>query len=90
MLLDTGNTNKLLLAPHAQKQLGIDLDKSKDKTAKPVNLELLGYGTIEALGREREMIYDGMMNYDTILKMLLTIDLKSGNVWARENPLSGK
>jgi hypothetical protein len=88
MLLDTGNTNKLLLAPHAQEQLGIVLDKSSDKTPKPVSLDLLGFGTIEAMGREREMIYDGMLNYDTILKMLLTIDLKNGNVWAKANPFN--
>lgn len=86
MLLDTGNTNRLLLAPHAQNQLGIVLDKSPDKTPKSVSLDLLGFGTIEAMGREREMIYDGILNYDTILKMLLTIDLRSGNVWAKANP----
>lgn len=85
MLLDTGNTNKLLLAPHAQQQLGIELDKSKEKTAKNISLDLIGYGIFEAEAREREMIYDGMLNYDTIAKMLITMDLRTGKSWARAN-----
>lgn len=85
MLLDTGNTNRLLLAPHAQEQLGIELDKSKEKTAKNISLDLIGFGNFEAEAREREMIYDGMLNYDTIAKMLITMDLRTGKSWAKAN-----
>lgn len=85
LLVDTGNTNKLLLAPHAQEQLNIAFDEPKDKTFKLVELDLLGYGKIETVGRDRTMIYDGMLNYDTILKMLLTIDLRTGEAWAKPN-----
>jgi hypothetical protein len=53
---------------------------------KPVKLDLAGLGTIEMPGRERQMIYDGMLNYDTISKMTVTIDLRAGKMWAKINP----
>jgi hypothetical protein len=37
-------------------------------------------------GREREMIYDGMLNFDTIAKYVFTIDLKNGRMWAKPRP----
>jgi hypothetical protein len=32
------------------------------------------------------MIYDGMLNYDTISKWLVTIDLRNGRMWAKVKP----
>lgn len=87
MEFDTGNFNTLQFAPHAQEMLGINFDApNRAKTAKPVKLELVGLGPIEAVGRERQMIYDGMLNYDTISKWLVTIDLKTGGMWAKIKP----
>ena len=87
MEFDTGNFSTLLFAPHAQEMLGINFDApNRAKTTKPVKLDLVGLGTIEMPGRERGMIYDGMLNYDTISKWTVTIDLRTGKTWAKINP----
>ena len=89
MEFDTGNFSTLQFAPHAQEMLGINFDApNRAKMSKPVKLDLVGLGTIEMPARERQMIYDGMLNYDTISKMIVTIDLKTGEMWARMNPAS--
>jgi hypothetical protein len=31
------------------------------------------------------MIYDGQINYDTVARMVVTIDLRNGRVWAKLN-----
>lgn len=89
MEFDTGNFSQLLLAPHAQEMLGINFYAPNGaKMVKPVKLDLIGLGEIEGPGREREMIYDGMLNYDTILQMLITMDLSNGQAWAKMKPQS--
>lgn len=86
MLFDTGNTNKMLFTRAAQDLLGIDLkSKNGEKVIKPVKLDIVGLGTIEADSREREMIYDGMLSYDVIEKLLFTIDFRTGKMWAKMN-----
>jgi predicted aspartyl protease len=86
MLFDTGNTNKMLFTPAAQELLGIDLkSKNGEKVIKPVKLDIVGLGTIEADSRERAMIYDGMLSYDVIEKLLFTIDFRTGKMWAKMN-----
>jgi hypothetical protein len=86
MLVDTGNTNKMLFTPSAQKQLGINFDSSSgEKIIKPVKINLVNLGEIEMDSREREMIYDGMLNYDLIAKMILTTDFKTGRTWGKLN-----
>lgn len=87
MEFDTGNFSTKLFAPHAQEMLGINFDApNRAKMTKPVKLDLIGLGTIEMPGRERLMIYDGMLNYDTISKMTVTIDIPNGKMWAKMNP----
>lgn len=84
---DTGNFSTLQFAPHAQEMLGINFDApNRAKMIKPVKLDIVGLGEIEMPGRERDMIYDGMFNYDTISKMIVTINLKTGEMWAKMNP----
>jgi hypothetical protein len=87
MEFDTGNFSALQFAPRAQEMIGINFDApNRAKTSKPVKLDLVGLGTIEMPGRERNMIYDGMLNYDTISKWTVTIDLRNGDAWAKINP----
>src|SRR5690606_9857200 len=63
MEFDTGNFSALQFAPRAQEMIGINFDApNRAKTSKPVKLDLVGLGTIEMPGRERNMIYDGMLN----------------------------
>lgn len=84
MLADTGNTNKMLFTPSAQKQLGINFDGEKgEKIIKPIKINLINLGEIEMDSREREMIYDGMLNYDLLAKLMLTADFKTGRIWGK-------
>ena len=84
MLVDTGNTNKLLFRKSAEEQLGINFDDGiGEKKIKPVKLNIIGVGEVEADARHRDMIYDGMLSYDVIEQMVWTIDLRSGKVWAK-------
>ena len=86
LLVDTGNTNKLLFRPSAQEQLGINFNGANgEKLIKPVKFEMIGLGAIEAEARERDMIYDGMLSYDVIEKILWTIDFRTGKAWAKMN-----
>ena len=86
MLVDTGNTNKMLFTASAQKQLGINFDSANgEKIIKPVKLNLLNLGELEMDSRDRDMIYDGMLNYDLIAKMILTADFKTGKIWGKLN-----
>jgi predicted aspartyl protease len=81
---DTGNLNWSHIAPHALKQLDVSLDApNKAKTVKPVGLELAGLGAFEFMAREREMIYDVRLNYDTLVRLVYTVDLKTGRMWAK-------
>jgi hypothetical protein len=84
--LDSGNVGPVFLAPHALKQLGVNLyAPNKARATKPVKLDLDGFGTIEPLARERDIIYDGQLNFDAISKMLVTIDVRTGRVWIKAN-----
>ena len=93
MLFDTGNTNWSHIAPHALKQLDINLDApNKAKIVKPVKFDVVGLGQFEIMGREREMIYDVRVNYDTLTKLVYTMDLRNGKMWAKisETPPADK
>jgi hypothetical protein len=84
--LDSGNFGPVFLAPHALQQLGVNLyAPNKARATKPVKLDFLGLGTVETMARERDIIYDGQLNFDTISKMVVTIDLRNGKVWAKVN-----
>jgi hypothetical protein len=86
MLADTGNTNKMLFTTSAQKQLGINFDDAVgEKKIKPVKINLINLGEIEMESRPREMIYDGMLNYDLLAKMVLTADFRTGKIWGKLN-----
>lgn len=91
MEVDTGNFSTLQFAPHAQEMLGINFDApNKAKMTRPAKLDIAGLGEIEMPARARQMIYDGMLNYDAISKMVLTIDLRNGKTWAKFNPASAE
>jgi len=85
--VDTGNFSTIQIAPHAQEMLGINFDApNRAKMTKPVKLDIVGLGTVEGPARERVMIYDGMINHDTLSKMLITMDLRDGRMWAKMQP----
>ncbi len=91
MLFDTGNFAPTHVSPAAMEMLGIDLiAPNKAKTVKPIDLDIVGLGSITVPLRERNMIYDGQINYDTIARMVVTIDLRNGRSWAKMNPVEKK
>jgi predicted aspartyl protease len=86
LLFDTGNFGWTHISPSALEMLETNLDApNKAKTIKPILLDLVGIGPVEIPMRERNMIYDGQINYDTVARMVVTIDLRNGRVWAKLN-----
>ncbi|UCF77820.1 MAG: aspartyl protease family protein [Candidatus Eiseniibacteriota bacterium] len=87
--LDTGNSGHLLLAPHACRQLGLERDENDEKPGEDpsllgeVVLDFVGLGPIPVVAKEQEMIYDGLINAATIRKLLLTMDLRTGEIWGK-------
>ncbi len=85
--LDTGNSGPVLLAPHACKQLGLDCEMneegSDDRGASlgEITLDFVGLGPIQVTAKMTDMIYDGLINADTVRKLVLTMDLRTGEVW---------
>jgi hypothetical protein len=79
--LDSGNAGSVLLAPHAVRQLGLDLSTEE---ARPVTLHLEGYGPVEVMAREKEMIYDGLLNAGLMKRLRITLDLGAKRAWLEE------
>jgi hypothetical protein len=76
----------MLFTPSAQKQLGINFDDAVgEKRIKPIKINLINLGEVEMDSRERLMIYDGMLNYDLLAKMILTADFRTGKIWGKLN-----
>lgn len=87
--LDSGNTGPVHLAPHAMAQLGLTpaaLAHGK------IDLDFAGLGRIAVTAAQKDCIYDGLLNADTIAALTLTIDLRSLRMWgapAAAPPASG-
>ena len=79
--VDTGNTGPVLLSPHALRQLGLSWEKGAEPWAGPVRLDIIGLGEIEVSAAEAELIYDGVLNFETIKQLILTIDLPNARAW---------
>ena len=91
--LDTGNSGPLLLAPRALKQLGLNCgtegkelggsaeSDGSEASLCEITLDFVGLGPVTVIAKQQEMIYDGVINADTIRKLLLTMDLQTGEVW---------
>ena len=87
LLFDSGNFGWTHISPAGLEMLGTNLDApNKAKTIKPIKIDLVGLGSVEIPMRERNMIYDGQLNYDTIARMVVTIDLRTGRMWGLMNP----
>lgn len=78
--LDSGNGGPVYIAPHAVAQLGIDLAPDR---ARPTQLYLEGFGPVEVMAQEKEMIYDGLLNAELLRDLVLTFDLRTGRAWVR-------
>lgn len=83
--LDSGNTGPVILAPHAVELLELDLS---DGPA-PVTLDIVGLGPVTLEAREKETIYDGLLNLELHQRYLVTLDLDTMTGWARPEDGSG-
>jgi len=87
--LDTGNMSEVFLAPHAIEQLGITLptgDKGtidSDSDVFETTLNIPGFEPLNVKARKQDLIYDGVLNAATIGKLVLTLDLANGKMWAK-------
>jgi hypothetical protein len=78
---DLGNTNPVLVSPHACQQLGVELARDE---ARPVILPIEGLGPVELPAVERETIYDGLLNLRFFESHVFTLDLARNELWAKE------
>ncbi|MGD9345977.1 MAG: hypothetical protein PVH84_08965, partial [Candidatus Aminicenantes bacterium] len=46
-------------------------------------LNIAGLEPMNVNARKQEMIYDGLLNASTIEKLVLTMDLANGRMWAK-------
>ena len=76
--LDCGSTQPVLLAPHAYRQLGMQVAGSD---AAAVRLELAGLEPMTVDARPADAICDGLLNSAFFRQRLVTFDLKAIRVW---------
>lgn len=79
--LDSGNAGTVLIAPHAARQLGLDLATDQ---ARAVTLHLEGYGPVDVMAMEKEMIYDGLLNAELMKRLRITLDLGGERAWLQQ------
>ncbi|WP_235964418.1 aspartyl protease family protein [Pedobacter gandavensis] len=80
-LFDSGNSGPLLLSNETALQWGLrksKLDSTINKSS--VNI-LLGKSNFRAVPFFRDIIYEGVLNWDSMAKFVFTIDFKRKQVW---------
>jgi hypothetical protein len=75
LLLDSGNGDPLLMAPHVARMAG-SLDSKREAL-----IEVDGLGPIRLPTRTQEMIYDGILGVAFLHEWIFTLDLGSGRAW---------
>ena len=76
LLLDSGNGDPALVAPHVARMAGLMDSKGE------ALIEFDGLGPIRLPIRTRNMIYDGMLGAAFIQDWIFTLDLGSSRAWA--------
>jgi len=74
---DSGNLDVVLIAPHVAKLAGI----TRSEQPSPASFELAPGHAFTVGARERELIYDGVLNASLIATRIFTLDLASGRAW---------
>lgn len=77
---DAGNTQPVLLSPHALAQLGVELSP---EVARPLTLPVAGLGPVTLDAIERATVYDGLLNTKFFLDYVFTLDLARYELWAK-------
>ncbi len=96
--LDSGNLDRVLLAPHAARLLGLSLDGVPASSAagmtSPVPRWDLPEAALRFPGQEpdllpvgvRDLIHDGALGISFIERWRFTLDLRNGQVWVARQP----
>ena len=80
-LFDTGNIRSVILS-HGSALLWDIKPNAKNSDLTEDNLEfILGSNKLRAKAVSEEIIYDGVLNYNTISKYIFTIDFRNKEVW---------
>lgn len=80
--VDTGNTGPVQLAPHALRQLGVNASTTGVTWTGTVDLNIAGLGPVDVAAAEADLICDGVLNIDTLQRMILSVDLPARHAWA--------
>lgn len=83
LLLDSGNTQPVLLSPHALRQLGTHIPATEVQS---VSLFVRGLGPVVVNAAESERIYDGLLNAAFMAEHTITFDLPNGRAWVADTP----
>jgi len=79
-LFDSGNSGPLLLSTETAKSWKLPKDKDD------MNVEsqfIIGKKTFSSRSFTRDIIYDGVLNFETLCKYIFTIDFKNSKVWVK-------
>jgi hypothetical protein len=76
LLLDSGNGDPALVAPHVARLGGL-IGREGEMV-----IEVDGLGPIRSPTRVQSMIYDGVLGAAFMEKWVFTLDLESGRAWA--------
>ncbi len=84
-LVDSGNLDEVLLAPHALEELaaGEALEALRAGRTVEVELPVAGLGRARVAARQRDVIYDGVLNAAFLERVVLALDLGPVRAWAR-------
>ncbi len=83
-LLDSGNLDVVIVAPHAPAQLGLEIeneDTRSGEVAFPLQFTIDGIGRIEAPARLKDIIYDGALSEEVMARFEITFDLANERLW---------
>ncbi len=76
LLLDSGNGDPLLIAPHVARMAGLPGNDGD------VSVEVDSLGAIRLPARTTQMIYDGVLGAAFMEEWVFTLDLRSSRMWA--------
>ena len=82
--LDSGNTQPVLIAPHAFAELGLE-PLPVGRTGK-AELPIVGLGKVACDFVSKELIYDGLLNAAFFQTHVVTMDLAQGRAWVTPQP----
>lgn len=83
-LFDSGNSGPMLLSNESAKIWKIEKESQKDNFENnPESEFVIGKKNLKIKPFVRDIIYDGVLNFDAISKYIFTIDFKNKKVWIK-------